>query len=139
MLDFRMLYFNYNRRLTTTYIIDPFIIPEDSQGLSNRFVDAGDINFNRMFNLLEVDTGHFARLEGHNDDLSYFAFSSPVRLSTSGPNPLIETKEKRAIEEGESPNARLFNSPIAREEVANGLFGSHINRRLRRGIYSSPI
>ena len=114
MLDLWMLYFNHDRRLTTTNIIDPFIIPEDSQGLSNRFVDAGDINFNRMFNLLEVDTGHFARLEGHNDDLSYFAFSSPVRLSTSGPNPLIETKEKRAIEEGESPlMPACSNSPIA--------------------------
>ena len=60
-----------------TDVIDPFIIPENSQGLSHRFVDAGGANFNRMFNLLEIETGYFARLQSHEDDLSCFAFSSP--------------------------------------------------------------
>jgi hypothetical protein len=57
MLDFGMLYFNYDRRLTTTNIIDPFIIAEDSQDLSDRLIYTGGTNFNRMFNLLEVETG----------------------------------------------------------------------------------
>jgi hypothetical protein len=76
MLDFRMFYFNYDRRLTTTNIIDPFIIPEDSQGLSHRLIDTGGTNLNRMFGLLEIETGYFARLQGHDDDLSHFAFYS---------------------------------------------------------------
>ena len=57
-------------------VFDPFIIPENSQGLSHRLVNAGGANFNHMFNLLEVDTGYFARLQSHEDVLSYFAFSS---------------------------------------------------------------
>jgi hypothetical protein len=65
MLDLRMLYFNHDRRLTMTDVIDPFIIPENSQGLDHRLVDAGGTNFNHMFNLLEVDTGNFARLQSH--------------------------------------------------------------------------
>jgi hypothetical protein len=55
----------------------PFIIPENPQGLSHRLVDAGGTNFNHMFNLLEVYTGNFARLQSHDDDLSRFAFSLP--------------------------------------------------------------
>jgi hypothetical protein len=64
-----MLYFNHDRRLTMTDIIDPFIIPENSQGLGNRFVDTGGTNFNHTFNFLEVDTGNFACLQSHDDDL----------------------------------------------------------------------
>jgi hypothetical protein len=70
MLDFRILYFNHDRRLTMTDVIDSFIIPENSQCLSDGLVETGSPNFNYMFNLLEVDTGHFARLQGHDNDLS---------------------------------------------------------------------
>jgi hypothetical protein len=33
------------------------VIAENSQGLSNRLVEAADTNFYRMFNLLEIQTG----------------------------------------------------------------------------------
>jgi hypothetical protein len=42
-------------------VIDPFIIPENAQGLGNRFVNASGTNFNRMFNSLEIETRDFAR------------------------------------------------------------------------------
>jgi len=58
-----------------TDVIDSFIVTENLQGLSHRLVDAAGTNFNHMFNLLEIEAGHFARLQGHNDDLSYFVFS----------------------------------------------------------------
>ena len=89
MLDFRMLYFNHDRRLPMTDVINPFIISENSQRLGNRFVDAGGTNFNRVFNLLEIETGHLACLQGHKDDLSCFAFYSSERQDT-----VIDTKEK---------------------------------------------
>jgi hypothetical protein len=43
-------------------VINPFVVAENPQGLSNRLVDAAGTNFNRMFKLLEIETGHFARL-----------------------------------------------------------------------------
>ena len=80
MLDLGMLYFNHDRRLTMTDVVDPFIVTENSQGLSNRLVDAAGTNFNHMFNLLEIEAGHFACLQGRNDDLSCFAFYSLARV-----------------------------------------------------------
>jgi hypothetical protein len=71
-----MLYFNHNRRLTMTDVIDRFVIAEDSQGLSDRLVDTGGTNLPYV-HLLEVAAGYFAGPQGHNYDLSYFAFSSP--------------------------------------------------------------
>ena len=50
MFDLGRPNFNHDRRLPMTDVIDPIIIPENSQGLSNRFVDTGGTNFNRMFN-----------------------------------------------------------------------------------------
>jgi hypothetical protein len=72
-------------------VVDPFVVVENPQGLSNRLVDAVGTNFNRMFNLLEIETGHFAGLQGHNQELSYFAFSSPVPMAiwASETNPRI--------------------------------------------------
>jgi hypothetical protein len=69
MLDLRMLYFNHDRRSTMPHVVDPFVVAENAQGLSNRLVNAASTNFNRMFNLLEIETGHFARLQGHEHDL----------------------------------------------------------------------
>jgi hypothetical protein len=74
----------------------PFIIPENPQGLSHRLVDAGGTNFNHMFNLLEVDTGNFARLQSH-DDLSRFAFYSSEkepRFGARSRKSWIDIKEK---------------------------------------------
>jgi hypothetical protein len=80
MLDLGMLYFNHDRRLTMTDVVDPFIVTENSQGLRNRFVDAAGTNFNHMFNLLKIEAGDFTRLQRHNDDLPCFVFSSLVRV-----------------------------------------------------------
>jgi hypothetical protein len=76
MLDLWMLHFNHDRRLTMTDVVDPFIVKENSQGLGDRLVDAACTNFNRMFNFLKIETGNFARLQSHDDDLSCFAFYS---------------------------------------------------------------
>jgi hypothetical protein len=38
--DLRMLYFNRDRLPTMPDFIDPFVIPENAQGLANRFVNA---------------------------------------------------------------------------------------------------
>jgi hypothetical protein len=52
-----------DRRLTMIDVINPFIVMEKfEQGLSNRLVGAAATNFNHMFNLLEIEAGHFARL-----------------------------------------------------------------------------
>jgi hypothetical protein len=64
-----------DRRSNMPDIIDPFVVAKNPKGLGYRLIDAAGTNFNRMFNLLEIKTGHFARLQGHEDDLSYFAFS----------------------------------------------------------------
>jgi hypothetical protein len=81
MLDLGMLYFNHERRLTTTNVVDPFIVTENSPGLSHRLVDAAGTNFNHMFNLLEIEARDFAGLQGHNDDLS--CFPPPLRLNAA--------------------------------------------------------
>jgi hypothetical protein len=69
-----MLYFNRDGRLTVPDVLDPVIIAENPQGLGNRLVDAASTNFNRMFNFLKIETGNFARLQRHIDDLSYSFF-----------------------------------------------------------------
>jgi hypothetical protein len=80
MLDLGMLYFNHDRSSTVTDVIDPLIIQENPQSLSDRLLDAGGVNFNYMFNLLEVERGYFVRLQSHDEDLSCFAFSSLIGL-----------------------------------------------------------
>jgi hypothetical protein len=75
-----MLYFNRDGRLTAPDVLDPIIIAENPQSLGNGLVDAAGTNFNRMFNFLKIETGHFARLQRHHDDLS---FSSFLRQSAS--------------------------------------------------------
>ena len=87
MLNLAMLYFNHDRRLTMTDLIDPFIVTENAQGLSNRLVDAPGTNFDDMFNLLEIEAGDFARLQGHNDDLLCFAFYSLLCRKSLGDKP----------------------------------------------------
>jgi hypothetical protein len=42
--------------------------------LGDRLVDAAGTNFNRMFNFLKIETGNFARLQRHHDDLSFSFF-----------------------------------------------------------------
>jgi hypothetical protein len=73
-----------------------------------------------MFNLLEVETGYFARLQGHEDGLSCFAFSSLER--TEGSAREIDTKKKsgQLKEGGVSLMPASSNSPIAREEFCEG-------------------
>jgi hypothetical protein len=58
MLDLRLLYFNHDRRLTMTYVIGPFVIPENSQCLSYGLVDTGGTNFNHMFNYIRREYSH---------------------------------------------------------------------------------
>jgi hypothetical protein len=79
MLDLGRLYFNKDRRLTVPEVLDSFIVMENPQSLGDRLVDAAGTNFNRMFNFLKIETGNFARLQRHNNDLpnSFFLFSSP--------------------------------------------------------------
>jgi hypothetical protein len=74
MLDLGMLYFNRDRRLTVADVLDPSIIAENPQSLGDRPVDAASTNFNRMFNFLKIETGNFARLQRHHDDLSFSFF-----------------------------------------------------------------
>jgi hypothetical protein len=62
------------RMLTAADILNPFIVAENPQSLGDLFVDAAGINFNRMFNLLAVETVNFARPQGHDDDLSHIRF-----------------------------------------------------------------
>ena len=121
MLNLGMLYFNSDRGLTVPDVLNPIIVAKNPQSLGYRLVDAAGTNFNRMFNFLKIETGDFARLQRHHDDLSFSFFfaRAAAKICRSG----IRTKEKRTIEEGGSLlNARFFNSPIAREEFAIELF-----------------
>jgi hypothetical protein len=92
-------------------VVDPFVVAKNPQGLSNCLVDAGGPNFNRMFNLLEIETGHFAGLQGHDQELSCFAFSSPEEAMAVWMSEINQDRYKRKsgrLEEGESPfNARF--------------------------------
>ena len=136
MLNLGMLYFNSDRGLTVPDVLNPIIVAENPQSLGYRLVDAAGTNFNRMFNFLKIETGDFARLQRHHDDLSFSYF---LRQSSSEnfADPESGTKEKRTIEEGGSLlNARFFNSPIAGEEVCNRTIWV---RRDFCGIYSSQV
>ena len=66
-----MLYFNSDGGLTVPDVLNPIIVAENPQSLCYRLVDAAGTNFNRMFNLLEIETGNSARLQRHHDDLSF--------------------------------------------------------------------
>ena len=74
MLDLGMLYFNRDGRLTMPDVLNPIIVAENPQSLGDRLVDAAGTNFNRMFNFLKIETGNFARLQRHHDDLSFSSF-----------------------------------------------------------------
>jgi hypothetical protein len=60
--------------ITVPDVLNPIIVTENPQSLGYRLVDTASTNFNRMFNFLKIDTGNFARLQRHNDDLSYSLF-----------------------------------------------------------------
>src|ERR1700688_272949 len=74
MLNLGMLYFNSDRGLTVPDVLNPIIVAENPQILGYRLVDAAGTNFNRMFNFLKIETGNFARLQRHYDDLSFSFF-----------------------------------------------------------------
>src|SRR6266851_5385637 len=80
MLNLGMLYFNSDRGLTVPDVLNPIIVAENPQSLGYRLVDAAGTNFNRMFDFLKIETGDFARLQRHQDDLS---FSFLLRQSSS--------------------------------------------------------
>ena len=69
--------------------------------MGDRLVDAASTNFNRMFNFLKIETGNFARLQRHHDDLSFSFF---LRQS-SGENSRDESDKKKSgqLRRGESP------------------------------------
>src|SRR6266852_4178494 len=118
MLNLGMPYFNSDRGLTVPDVLNPIIVAENPQSLGYRLVDAAGTNFNRMFNFLKIETGDFARLQRHHDDLSFSFF---LRQSSGENSQSMNRgqKKKRTIEGGGSLlNARFFNSPIAREEFA---------------------
>src|ERR1700730_16461641 len=122
MLNLGMLYFKSDRGLTVPDVLNPSIVAENPQSLGDRLVDAAGSNFNRMFNFLKIETEDFARLQRHNDDLSYSFFlrQRKRRNSQRGESMNRGQKKKRTIEGGGSLlNARFFNSPSAREEFAN--------------------
>jgi len=88
MLDLGRLYFNSDRRLTVPEVLDPFIVAENPQSLGDRLVDAAGTNFNRIFNFLKIETGNFAGLQSHDDDLPYSFFlrqSGPSKRQVFGP------------------------------------------------------
>ena len=91
MLNLGMLYFNSDRGLTVPDVLNPIIVTENPQSLGYRLVDAAGTNFNRMFNFLKIETGDFARLQRHHDDLS---FSFSLRQSSSE-NLQIRHQDKR--------------------------------------------
>src|ERR1700679_1079633 len=74
VLDLRRLYFNRDRGLAAPDVLDPFIVTEDPKILGARLVDTASTNFNHMFNFLKIETENFARLQDHNDELSYWFF-----------------------------------------------------------------
>ena len=91
MLNLGMLYFNSDRGLTVPDVLNPIIVAENPQSLGYRLVDAAGTNFNRMFNFLKIETGDFARLQRHYDDLSFSFF---LRQSSSE-NLQIRNQDKR--------------------------------------------
>jgi len=77
MLNLGMLYFNSDRRLTVPDVLNPIIVTENPESLGYRLVDAASTNFNRMFNLLKIETGNFARPSEAPRRFIIFVFSSP--------------------------------------------------------------
>jgi hypothetical protein len=63
-------------------VLNPIIVAENPQSLGYRLVDTAGTDFNRMFNFLKIETGNFARLQRHNDHLSYSFF---IRQEQVGP------------------------------------------------------
>jgi hypothetical protein len=55
-------------------VLNPIIVAENPQSLGDRLVHAAGTDFNRMFNLLKIETGNFARLHRHHADLSFSFF-----------------------------------------------------------------
>src|SRR6202795_5193417 len=103
MFNLGMLYFNRDRRLTAPDVLDPSIVAKNSQRLGYRLVDAAGTNFNRMFNFLKIETGNFARLQRHHDDISFSVFlrQSSGRNSQRSMN---QDKQKSGqLRRGESP------------------------------------
>jgi hypothetical protein len=88
MLDLGRLYFNRDGRLAAPEVLDPFVVTKNPQRLGDRLVDAAGTNFNRMFNFLKIETGNFAGLQSHNNDLPYSIFlRQTTRSKTSGFQP----------------------------------------------------
>src|SRR6266849_2099328 len=93
MLNLGMLYFNSDRGLTVPDVLNPIIVAENPQSLGYRLVDAAGTNFNRMFNFPKIETGDFARLQRHHDDLS---FSFSLRQSSSETLQIRNQDKKRS-------------------------------------------
>ena len=55
MLDLGMLYFNRERSLTASYVLYPFVIGKNSQGLCNCLVGASRSHLDRMLNSLKSE------------------------------------------------------------------------------------
>src|SRR5713101_6980110 len=104
MLNLGMLYFNSDRGLTVADVLNPIIVAENPQSLGYRLVDvdAAGTNFNRMFNFLKIETGDFARLQRHHDDLSFSFLLRQSRGENSqrGESMNRGQKKKRTIEGG---------------------------------------
>src|SRR6202043_1414166 len=119
MLNLGMLYFNSDRGLTVPDVLNPIIVAENPQSLGYRFVDAAGTNFNRMFNFLKIETGNFARLQSHHDDLSFsFFIRQSISQQFADPDESGQKKSGQLRRRRRLLNARVFNSLIARGEFA---------------------
>src|ERR1700726_3046069 len=119
MLDLGMLYFNSDRGLTVPDVLNPIIVAENPQSLGDRLVDTAGTNFNRMFNFLKIETGNFARLQRHHDDLSFSFFlrqSSGEKMATRDES---DKKKSGAIEEGGVSLMPASSTVRCRQEVCN--------------------
>src|ERR1700688_5004299 len=114
MLNLGMLYFNSDRGLTVPDVLNPIIVAENPQILGYRLVDAAGTNFNRMFNFLKIETGNFARLQRHHDDLScsFFLRQSSGRIRSSGMN--HDKKKSGQLNEGRVSLCPLFQQSDCR-------------------------
>jgi hypothetical protein len=125
MLNLGMLYFNSDRRLTAPDVLDPLIVSENPQSLSDRLVDAAALTSTVCLTSLrsKQETLHVFKA---TTTIYHFRFSFArvaQKNSQHGESMNRGQKKKRTIEGGGSLlNARFFNSPIAREEFAIELF-----------------
>jgi hypothetical protein len=101
MLDLGMLYFNSDPRLAVPNVLDPFVISKNPQRLGDRRVNAAGAHLRRVFHALEIDAGHCAGLQGHQNDLSYSFF---IRQTKAAP---IDLRAMTAFEF--SPQGGLEN------------------------------